>query len=120
MKNAMRLNLKNSLFAVTRPWGKKQGRSVGKKFFLPRFMYIWFLPIFLKVSQFLPGKFSSYLDFTKKRNKNKMRFYKKFKMKLDFFVYELLSKAHLPVAQLASISYPMAWPEKKHLLLGLV
>ena len=36
MKNAMRLNLKNSLFAVTRPWEKKQGRSVGKKFFFTK------------------------------------------------------------------------------------
>ena len=41
-------------------------------------------------------------------------------MKLDIFAYEMLSKACLRMAQLASISYPMTWPEKKHLLLGLV
>ena len=65
-------------------------------------------------------KFSSYLNFTKKKNKSKMNFYKKFKIKFDFFAYDLLSKARLPVAQLASINYPMTWPEKKHLLLELV
>ena len=45
------------------------------------------------------------------------KFYKKFKVKLNFFSYELLSKACLPVAQLAGIIYPMTWTEKKHLLL---